>query len=168
MIKIIKPGQREFRGCCDRCGCEFTYEFEDISISGTVECPTCGKHYYHPSKGLTNPGTIGWPAPGETIPCNTYDPCKGCDWYDNMIKGGGTYVGDTPCTWCDKNKVHSTNLGTKFLGTKVDPENLLKWVGVAERSNYMTPCIGISTTQSLNFDDCDSKAISNKSTEVEV
>jgi hypothetical protein len=162
MIKIVKPGQKEFHGYCDRCGCEFTYEFEDISISGTVECPTCGKHYYHPSKGLTNPGTIGWPAPGEPIPCNTYDPCKDCDWYNKMLKGGATYIGDTPCTWCDKNKFHSTN-----LGTKTDQENFLKWAGT-KLSDCATPCVGINTMQSLNFDDCDTKAYSNKSTKVEV
>lgn len=157
MIKIVKPGQREFHGYCDRCGCEFTYEFEDISISGTVECPTCGKHYYHPSKGLTNPGTIGWPTPGEAIPCNTYDPCKDCDWYNKMLKGGATYIGDTPCTWCEKNKFHSTN-----LGTKTDQENFLKWVGT-NLSDCATPCVGINTIQSLNFDECDTKANSNKS-----
>lgn len=163
MIKIVKPGQREFHGYCDRCGCEFTYEFEDISISGTVECPTCGKHYYHPSKGLTNPGTIGWPTPGESIPCNTYDPCKDCDWYNKMLKNGATYIGDTPCTWCDKNKFHSTN-----LGTKVEQEEFLKWISGTKLSDYTTPCVGINTIQSLNFDDCGTKACSNKSTEVEV
>ena len=162
MIKILKPGQKEFHGYCDRCGCEFTYEFEDISISGTVECPTCGKHYYHPSKGLTNPGTIGWPTPGEAIPCNTYDPCKDCDWYNKMLKNGATYIGDTPCTWCDKNKFRSTN-----LGTQIDQENFLKWAGT-KLSDYTTPCVGINTIQSLNFDDCGTKACSNKSTKVEV
>ena len=113
MIKVIKPGQKEFKGFCDRCGCEFTYEFEDISISGAVECPTCGKHYYHPSKGLTYPNT-GWPWPniGEPIPCNTpsetalnpcsNNPCSNCDWWKKMQQPGSIYVGDSPCTWCSK------------------------------------------------------------------
>jgi hypothetical protein len=162
MIKIVKPGQREFHGYCDRCGCEFTYEFEDISIRGTVECPTCGKHYYHPSKGLTNPGTIGRPTPGEAIPCNTYDPCKDCDWYNKMLKNGATYIGDTPCTWCDKNKFHSTN-----LGTKTDQENFLKCAGT-KLSDYTTPCEGIASVHSLNFDDNCTKACSNKSTNADI
>lgn len=107
MIKVIKPGQKEFTGYCDRCGCEFTYEFEDISVSGTVECPTCGKHYYHPSKGLTPPD-INWPKLGEPIPCNIpsdctgLNPCANCDWWKKMQQPGFIYVGDSPCTWCNK------------------------------------------------------------------
>lgn len=107
MIKIVKPGQKEFKGYCDRCGCEFTYEHEDI-VAGTVECPTCGHSYYHPSRGLTPPNT-GWPWPhtGEYIPCTSpsdtgLNPCSNCDWWKKMQQPGFTYVGDTPCTWCNK------------------------------------------------------------------
>lgn len=107
MIKIVKPGQKEFKGYCDRCGCEFTYEYEDI-VAGTVECPTCGHSYYHPSRGLTPPNT-GWPWPhtGEYIPCNSLsdanlNPCSTCDWWKKMQQPGFTYVGDIPCTWCNK------------------------------------------------------------------
>jgi hypothetical protein len=161
MIKIIKHGQTEFRCTCGRCGCEFTYEHEDITLSSFVICPDCGEHCYIGGNRSSMP-KIGWPMPGEPIPCNTYDPCKDCDWYNKMLKGGATYIGDTPCTWCDKNKFHSTN-----LGTKTDQENFLKWAGT-KLSDCTTPCVGINTMQSLNFDDCDTKAYSNKSTKVEV
>jgi hypothetical protein len=164
MIKIIKPGKKDFHAICNRCGCEFTYEAEDINLAGFVECPTCGGPHAHSDEfpKPPNPLQIGWPTPGEAIPCNTYDPCKDCDWYNKMIKDGATYIGDTPCTWCDKNKFRSTN-----LGTKTDQENFLKWAGT-KLSDYTTPCVGINTTHSLNFDDCGTKACNNKSTKVEV
>jgi hypothetical protein len=115
MIKITKPGQKEFHGFCKWCGCEFTYEISDLKLSATsdkVSCPTCGKDYYHPSmvQDPTIPGGIGrlqaWPPePIPTIGPNSTstDPCAGCAWKENL-SNGGIYVGDTPCTWCRKNQ----------------------------------------------------------------
>jgi hypothetical protein len=113
-IKITKPGQKEFHGFCKWCGCEFTYEISDLKLSATsdkVSCPTCGKDYHHPSmvQDPTIPGGIGrlqtWPP--EPIPCTPdmtkTDPCAGCVWRENLLRDG-LYIGDTPCTWCDKNK----------------------------------------------------------------
>ena len=51
MIKITKPGQKEFHGVCRRCGCKFTYAISDLKLSATsdkVSCLTCGEDYYHP------------------------------------------------------------------------------------------------------------------------
>ena len=54
MIKIIKEGTRKIAKC-PNCGCEFSYEKEDIEKDGTllnnsvflgktwVVCPQCGK-----------------------------------------------------------------------------------------------------------------------------
>lgn len=46
MIKIIKYGTREVTKC-DSCGCEFSYEEEDIklfvSAKRAVICPQCKK-----------------------------------------------------------------------------------------------------------------------------
>ena len=54
MIKIIKEGTRKITKC-PNCGCEFSYEEEDIEKDGTllnnsvflgkswVVCPQCGK-----------------------------------------------------------------------------------------------------------------------------
>ena len=54
MIKIIKEGTRKIEEC-PTCGCEFSYEEEDIEKDGTllnnsvflgktwVVCPQCGK-----------------------------------------------------------------------------------------------------------------------------
>lgn len=40
MIKIIKEGVKEFNITCPFCGCEFTYEKEDIHNSQVI-CPCC-------------------------------------------------------------------------------------------------------------------------------
>ena len=108
MIKVIKHGQIEFKGFCSRCGCEFTYELEDITLSSFVVCPDCGEHCYIGGSKNTpyTPPQIGWPTPGEPIPCspaeaNKIDPCKDCDWMKKLLSGI-TYVGDIPCTWCSK------------------------------------------------------------------
>lgn len=46
MIKIIKDGQRDFIANCNVCGCEFSYQTEDIKLS-YVACPCCGFHISH-------------------------------------------------------------------------------------------------------------------------
>ena len=54
MIKIIEPGTRTITKCTE-CGCKFSYENEDIEVSGPhsmdqlktrksyIECPQCHK-----------------------------------------------------------------------------------------------------------------------------
>lgn len=49
MIKIIKDGQKVFTNKCDTCGCEFSYEKEDIAL-GSVMCPCCGFYVIHKIK----------------------------------------------------------------------------------------------------------------------
>lgn len=39
-IKIIKQGVKEFHITCPYCGCEFTYENEDVHNSEVI-CPCC-------------------------------------------------------------------------------------------------------------------------------
>ena len=46
MIKIIKDGQRDFIANCSICGCEFSYQTEDIRGS-SVACPCCGFYVSH-------------------------------------------------------------------------------------------------------------------------
>lgn len=64
MKKIIKSGKKIYQKTCSRCGCEFTYENEDINYVGNVTCPECGcvlahittlnsPGYYYP---ITTPG----------------------------------------------------------------------------------------------------------------
>lgn len=137
-IKIIKHGQKEFTHTCSRCGCEFTYEFEDI-LTGTnsldlaatstsvkyIKCPDCGYTCYINNSTPYAP-KIGWPTPGEPIPCNVpsevLNPCADCDWWKKMTQSGGfTYVGDTPCTWCNKNRFYcGTDTAITVSKTSVD------------------------------------------------
>jgi hypothetical protein len=115
MIKVIKHGQKEFNCACPRCGCEFTYEYEDIhteaikgitySYSSTsyVVCPDCKYH-------CEVPGRTNWPPfINEPIPTDQFNTpsgtsaCHECEWWKKITQPGGfTYVGDTPCTWCSK------------------------------------------------------------------
>ena len=134
-IKITKPGQKEFYGFCKWCGCEFTYEISDLKLSATgdkLDCPTCGKTYHHNMmvQDPTIPGDIGrlqtWPP--EPIPCTPdmtkTDPCAGCAWRENLLRDG-LYIGDTPCTWCNKNRFNTiTSIADKIFV-----------------KDYTTPCI---------------------------
>lgn len=128
-IKITKAGQKEFHGFCKWCGCEFTYEISDLKLSATsdkLECPTCGKTYYHTMRiqDPTIPGGIG---PLQTIPfITTYkDSCEGCAWKEYNSQNFN-YVGDTPCTWCTKKQViNTTPNGSTLQGTlnlAINPE----------------------------------------------
>jgi hypothetical protein len=160
MIKIVKPGQKEFKGYCDRCGCEFTYEFEDI-VAGSVECPTCGHAYYHPSKGLTPPST-GWPWPniGEPIPCNTpsdtaLNPCVTCDWWKKMQQPGFTYVGDIPCTWCNKGPYKvtcGTTTATVKINDNTSASTSLSYSGPYTNNIYST-CSGDCQHNTISVDE---------------
>ena len=124
-IKITKAGQKEFHGFCKWCGCEFTYEISDLKLSATgdkLDCPTCRKTYHHNMmvQDPTIPGGIGrlqtWPP--EPIPCTPdmtkTDPCAGCVWRENLLRDG-LYIGDIPCTWCNKNRFNSITVSTSTL-----------------------------------------------------
>jgi hypothetical protein len=132
MIKIIEHGQTKFHGFCRWCGCEFTYEISDLKLSATsdkVSCPTCGKDYHHPSmiQDPTIPGGLGrlqtWPP--EPIPCTPdmtkTDPCAGCAWRENLLRDG-LYIGDTPCTWCNKNRFNSINCEQPSIKSYITPD----------------------------------------------
>lgn len=155
MIKITKPGQKEFHGFCTWCGCEFTYEISDLKLSATgnkLDCPTCGKEYHHPSmvQDPTIPGGIGlkdltWPP--EPIPCTPdmtkTDPCAGCMWRENLLRDG-IYVGDTPCTWCNKNKFNTI--------TSIQPS----------LNDYTTTCVNQLDTHLTKDCNCDENAVCSK------
>lgn len=106
-IKIIKEGRKTFTAFCERCGCEFTYDLNDLKLScasDKIACPTCGKDFYHSSmvQEPAIPGSIGRL---QTWPLETYnDPCEGCAWKASLGTLG-SYIGDSPCTWCTKNHV---------------------------------------------------------------
>ena len=56
MKQIIKGAFTKFQTACEKCGCEFEYEFQDIFQDNfldvkdrglTVICPDCGFYTYH-------------------------------------------------------------------------------------------------------------------------
>lgn len=129
-IKIIKQGVKEFHIICPYCGCEFTYENEDVH-EGIVSCPCCGaildakermsgKVDEAPLPTNGGYGTIA--NPHGTYPYNdlVYRPftlpswtktldwsdCEGCPNNPKYIKT--PYVGDNPCLWCQKSPLRVT------------------------------------------------------------
>lgn len=118
MIKIIKPGKTDFRMTCNKCGCIFEYNVEDIQDS-YIKCPTCHKEYYgFEPEYLEKPlfgddlteyepiGPLGDPGGLKILPGDsTYqslNECEGCPTYKQLCSPNG-YVGDLPCQWCNKN-----------------------------------------------------------------
>ena len=134
-IKIIKQGVKEFHITCPYCGCEFTYENEDVCNSEVI-CPCCLTNLPH--KGVsgkvdeaplpTNGGYGTITNPHGTYPYNdlVYRPFTLPDWVtklDNLSGCEGCpnnpkylktpYIGDSPCQWCQRNpwKVTCTSNG---------------------------------------------------------
>lgn len=70
MIKVVKHGQKEFRGVCCRCGCEFIYELYDIQCNDYVICPDCDDLY-----AWRHPNAIPLPQQISTV-----TPCVVNDW----------------------------------------------------------------------------------------
>lgn len=124
-IKIIKQGVKEFHITCPYCGCEFTYENEDVCNSEVI-CPCCLTNLPH--KGVsgkvdenplpTNGGYGTITNPHGTYPYNdlVYRPFTLPDWatkLDNLSGCEGCpnnpkylktpYIGDSPCQWCQRN-----------------------------------------------------------------
>ena len=118
MIKIIKPGKTDFRMTCNKCGCIFEYNVEDIQDS-YIKCPTCHKEYYgfepeclektlfdtglaecEPTGPLGELGSLKT-LPGEPI-YQSLNECEGCPTYKQICSPTG-YIGDLPCQWCNKN-----------------------------------------------------------------
>lgn len=121
-IKVIKQGVKEFNITCPNCGCEFTYEYEDVGI-GVVPCPCCQAHLPH--KGVigtvnTNPSPMPiWygqqvapdgykirdglnkPLPSWLTTSDNWSGCEGCPNNPKYLKT--PYIGDSPCQWCQKN-----------------------------------------------------------------
>ena len=141
-IKITKPGQKEFHAFCKWCGCEFTYEISDLKLSATsdkLSCPTCGKDYHHQ---LKVPEPTLQPSIGYQWPSDSTDPCAGCVWRENLLRDG-LYVGDTPCTWCNKGRFN-------VVTGKVTANDI-------SVKDYTTPCINqldtyLSTAQQQVYD----------------
>ena len=125
MIKIIKSGKKEFHATCPFCGCEFTYEVEDLNGTdydghGYVNCPECNALILHVMRDIkpfepiyTDGGTIKPSTPfiapqiKATDNIQSNNPCSNCS-YTKKLATGQVYVGDPPCTWCEHNPFRVT------------------------------------------------------------
>lgn len=110
-IKIIKQGVKEFHITCPYCGCEFTYENEDVCNSEVI-CPCCLTNLPHKGvSGMVNTTPLmpiwynqqvapdGYKIRGGL---NQFDnPCDSCPNNPKYLKT--PYIGDSPCLWCQKN-----------------------------------------------------------------
>ena len=111
-IKIIKQGVKEFHITCPYCGCEFTYEKEDVQNSEVI-CPCCSNGLPH--KGMIGTGDINPSAIpiwyNQQVAPDGYkirdgliqsdDSCNNCPHNTKYLKT--PYIGDSPCQWCQKN-----------------------------------------------------------------
>lgn len=134
MIKIIKEGVRELRATCPFCQCEFTYEIEDLN-DGMINCPCCGatlEAKAYTKEVIPEPirDNMVWETPEyrklqeaikqqpSYVDCNKpTSPCETCSHY-LRLKLGETYVGDSPCQWCQYGglRVTCTSTGTSAVG----------------------------------------------------
>lgn len=124
-IKIIKQGVKEFHITCPFCGCEFTYENEDVCNSEVI-CPCCSTNLPHRfviGTVNTNPPLMPIWYSQQTAPdgytirdglnnalahsrmgatlIDNENGCEGCP--NNPKYSKAPYIGDIPCQWCQKN-----------------------------------------------------------------
>lgn len=129
MIKIIKDGTRIYKATCPNCGCEFTYENEDIIVAtSAVICPCCEQYLPHKKASDNIQLQNKFPdidkyvllkktSDGAEIRQRVFSPDENpCDSCPNNPKYLKTpYIGDSPCQWCQKNpnKVTCTSNASK-------------------------------------------------------
>ena len=118
-IKVIKHGKETFKAVCPICGCEFSYQAEDLKEdrfhNHYIECPDCGQvvsHEYELKKKYitwTKDSSVvdyklNYPYLQNTAWATTTWP--DCDTCPNKPDPNKLVVGDTPCTWCKKNQLY--------------------------------------------------------------
>lgn len=138
MITVIKHGKETFKAVCPICGCEFTYQSEDLKEdcfhNHYVECPDCKQavsHVYEDKKKSVDPNVL-WDYAKEHTPdydkypvklikerefyvdyqhpTTVWNPWPDCDKCPNRPDPNKpAQVGDTPCTWCIKNRPYCKN-----------------------------------------------------------
>ena len=115
-IKIIKHGKETFKAICTICGCEFSYQAEDLKEdhfhNHYIECPDCKQivshEYESKNKSITmtkcSP-TVDYKLSYKYLPNTAWATTTSwpdCDTCPNKPDPNKLVVGDTPCTWCKK------------------------------------------------------------------
>lgn len=120
MIKVLKHGNKhKFTKTCSSCNCEFEFNEEDLVVDTSVcltsmppqykryiICPECGEKIFHDTIFDNNIHK------NIILTDSTSNlTCEGCSWYEQFKNNPvtGPYVGDTPCTWCNKRQPYCVN-----------------------------------------------------------
>ena len=122
-IKIIKHGKETFKAVCPICGCEFSYQAEDLKEdlfhNHYVECPDCKHTVYHEYESKNKDITWAKESPTidyklnypylQNIAWTTATPWPDCDACQFKPDPNKPVVGDTHCTWCKKIQPYCTS-----------------------------------------------------------
>ena len=112
-IKVIKHGKETFKAVCPICGCEFSYQAEDLKEdcfhNHYVECPDCKQVVSHEYELKKKDITWTKDSPIVDYKINYADLPNLSSWPDcetcpNKPDPSKPVVGDTPCTLCKKNQ----------------------------------------------------------------
>ncbi len=102
MITVIKHGKETFKAVCPICGCEFTYQSEDLKEdcfhNHYVDCPDCKQVVIHEYEDKKKDITWGKDLPLVTNSLNWPD----CDKCPNKPNSDKPIIGDSPCALCKK------------------------------------------------------------------
>ncbi len=124
-IKILKPGKKKkevFKKTCEKCGCVFEFEEEDLTTDYSfcltsypaqyhryIICPCCRNRIYHDN--VFEGGPNEYPKVYYTM--DTLNSCEDCLYYQQTKDKARLTVGDTPCTWCKKMQPYCITDNTK-------------------------------------------------------
>lgn len=120
MIKVIKEGKKIFQTTCYRCGCEFSYELDDLSVgmlmAESVKCPSCNTDVYHPEQHgcVSIPDDFISAEPQSRLQQMTDEQFKEAfeKWFDCYPHAKGKIKRKSPCcNICDP----SLDCGKNFL-----------------------------------------------------
>ena len=169
-IKVIKHGKETFKAVCPICGCEFSYQSEDLKEdrfhNHYVECPDCKQivshEYESKNKSITltkcSP-TVDYKLSYPYLPNTIWTPVSyslDCDTCPNKPDPNKLVIGDIPCTWCKKNQPYCTSdSNCASENYKVNPKDLN--VATYTTSSYITPDFTANyntTPESYNQVDC--------------
>ena len=121
MIEILKHGKKKYYFVCEKCGCEFCSDGEEIVSTKSIPviryilCPECENKINienldeHANKKADDKDIETLPTPSELI--NEYfisygpNKCESCLYYQSLKNNdcSKVTVGDTPCTFCQNN-----------------------------------------------------------------
>ena len=124
MIKILKHGKKKYYFVCEKCGCEFCSDGEEIvstksiPVTRYILCPECENKINienldeHANKKSDDKDIDTVSTPSELINeyfnisyGSKYNKCELCSYYQSLKNNdcSKVTVGDTPCTFCQNN-----------------------------------------------------------------